>query len=53
MANQTKWAVYILRKKAQRIGIVEGKDHKDALVRAMIELKIKPSEKFRVSVQPE
>ena len=53
MAKQTKWAVYILRKKAQRIGIVEGKDHKDALERAMIELKIKPSEKFRVSVQPE
>lgn len=49
----TKWGVYRLRKKAERLGSVEAKDQAEALAKAYELFKIPEAERFRISVQRE
>ena len=49
--GDVEWAVFRLRHKAQLIGHVQAKDQKEALARAVEELKIPEHERFRISVQ--
>ena len=44
------WGVFVLRKKAQRIGSAKAKDQKEALEKAFAKLQITPHERVRVSV---
>jgi len=47
----SRWSVFLLRKKAERIGSVLAKSKEDALKRAMEECVVEPRERFRLSVQ--
>jgi hypothetical protein len=48
---EADWGVYLLRKKAQRIGTVTAASRQEALARAVEQYQIAEAERFRVSVQ--
>jgi hypothetical protein len=51
---QPRWGVYALRKKAERMGFIEGpKDADEALRLALKQSDVRPHERFRLSVRRE
>jgi hypothetical protein len=48
-----RWGVYLLRKKAERLGRVEAEDEVEAMARAFEQFDIGEVERWRVSVQKE
>jgi pyridoxal biosynthesis lyase PdxS len=51
---QPRWGVYALRKRAERIGFVEGpRDAEEAVQRAFKECAAQERERWRISVQRE
>ena len=50
-ATEPEWSVYLLRKRAQRIGHVRAKDQEEALRRTYEMLEVTEAERFRVSAQ--
>ena len=51
--SKSRWAVYRLRKKAERVGTVEARDQEEAIEKSYTELSIPERDRFRVSVQRE
>jgi hypothetical protein len=49
----TRWGVYLLRSKGERIGSVNAKTKGEALARASEECEIRTEDRFRVSVRRE
>jgi hypothetical protein len=50
---QSRWGVYALRKKAEKLGSVTAKDEIEAVQRAFKEFDVAERERWRVSVQRE
>jgi hypothetical protein len=50
--QQTTWAVYIFRKKGERLGTVEATGSAEALKEAIDEFEIREADRWHLSVQP-
>jgi len=53
---QPRWSVYALyalRKKAERLGTVEARNEKDAIERALKEIKVRKASQFPISLRRE
>ena len=50
--QQTTWAVYIFRRKGERLGTVEARDAAEALKKAIDEFEIREPDRWRLSVPP-
>jgi hypothetical protein len=49
--REPEWGVFILKKKAQRVGSVQARTKEEAPERAYEELAVAPGDRFRISVQ--
>jgi hypothetical protein len=52
LAANVRWAIYLIRKRAERIGSVIATDQDDAVQRGIAQLQISERDCWRVSAQP-